>query len=359
LSLWPEFHQPAWLVLLTAVPVAGIWYLRRKPAALRFSDVQTAAAANNRRGATARWTGALGRCLALAAVVVALAGPRWPDLGSRLPTEGIAILLVFDLSNSMNETDFIWQGKPISRLAAVKQAFRLFVRGGAGPSGDVLAGRPQDLIGLVTFTRKPKSSCPLTLSHDALLDVLEREETNKGGHDFDTNIGDAIAWALYRFQGAPVKQRTIVLVTDGEQGEIGGALRPREAAQLAANFGVPIFAIDAGNDNSTPRKDDGGGDGQAAAAAKKFSAENRINAKKAMQDVARLTHGQYYHAGDDAALLEVCGKLQAELDKLEPERIESFVYSHYWEGYAWFGGAAFALWALLAALELTVWRVLP
>src|SRR5436190_16916746 len=105
---WPEFAQPAWLFLLPAVPLLIFWWLRRRPAVLRFPDLSVAAAINTRRGALSRWCGILARALALLALVVALAGPRWPDPGSRIPTEVIAILLVVDVSKCMNEEDFLW-----------------------------------------------------------------------------------------------------------------------------------------------------------------------------------------------------------------------------------------------------------
>jgi Ca-activated chloride channel homolog len=348
-TAWPEFGQVAWLFLLPVVPLLIIWWLRRPAASLRFSSVAVAAAVNTRRGTIARWCGALGRGLALAALLVALAGPRWPDPGSRIPTEGIAILLIVDVSNSMNEDDFTWDGQATTRLLAVKKAFRLFIAGGSGPQGEQLPGRPNDLFGLVTFTRRPKSSCPLTLSHDVLLQILDREEAGKGGHDVDTNIGDAIAWSVNRLNASPFKQKVMVLVTDGEQGDIPGALKPRQAAQLAAHFGVPIFIVDAGNDASTMGKEP----------AQQFAAENRQNAKKAMQEVAKMTRGQYYAAPDGKALLDTCLKLGSELDRIEREQIETFQYRKYWEGFAWFGGAAFVLWMVLVGLELTLWRRLP
>jgi Ca-activated chloride channel family protein len=348
-SAWPQFGQPAWLLLLPVVPSLLWWWLQRRPAAVRFPDLQLVAALNTRRGAVARWAGVLGRGLALAALLVALAGPRWPDPGSRIPTEGIAILLVVDVSNSMNEEDFFWQEQTVTRQAAVKKAFRLFVAGGTGPHGETLPGRPDDLIGLVTFTRRPKSSCPLTLSHDALLQILDREETNKGGHDFDTNIGDALAWAVNRLNGAPGKQKVIVLVSDGEQGDIPGALKPRQGAQLAGHFGIPIYVIDAGNDAPLQGKN----------AADELAAETRRNAKKGLQDVAKMTAGHYYAATDGKTLLQACGHLGSELDRLEREQIETFQYSKYYEGFTWFGAAALLVWLTLAGLELTVWRRLP
>jgi Ca-activated chloride channel family protein len=346
---WPEFIQPGWLLLLAGVPLLVAWWLRRPGASLRYSTVVFATACNSRRGKIARWCGAVGRGIALAALLIALAGPRWPDPGSRIPTEGIAVLLIVDVSNSMNEEDFMWDAKATTRLLAVKKAFRLFIAGGSGPQGEQLPSRSSDLFGLVTFTRRPKSSCPLTLSHDTLLQMLDREEAGKGGHDVDTNIGDAVAWSVHRLNASPFKQKVMVLVTDGEQGEIPGALRPRQAAQLAAHFGIPIFIVDAGNDASTMGKEP----------ANELAAESRQSAKKAMQEVAKMTSGQYYPAPDGKALVDACVKLGAELDRIEREQIETFQYRKYWEGFAWFGGAAFVLWMMVLGLELTVWRRLP
>src|SRR5262249_31245594 len=88
------------------------------------------------------------RGLALTALVIALAGPRVPDQQTRLPTEGIAIAMLVDVSGSMAEKDFDWEGEPIARIVAVRRAFELFVTGGDGPDGEKLEGRSGDLISL-------------------------------------------------------------------------------------------------------------------------------------------------------------------------------------------------------------------
>ncbi len=64
----------------------------------------------------ARIGGAILRSLTLVLVVVALAGPRFPDLRTRIKTEGIAIVMLVNVSGSMAEHDFDWNGEPISRL---------------------------------------------------------------------------------------------------------------------------------------------------------------------------------------------------------------------------------------------------
>src|SRR3982750_3677398 len=132
-----HFANPRLLLLALAVPPLVWWWLRQRRGALRAA--------------------------ALVLLVGALAGPRWPDLRTRIATEGIAVVMLVDVSGSMAERDFDWAGEPITRLDAVKKVFRLFVAGGAaGPGGPPFEGRPTDLIGLVTFATRPETACPLT-----------------------------------------------------------------------------------------------------------------------------------------------------------------------------------------------------
>jgi Ca-activated chloride channel family protein len=346
---WPEFEEPAWLLLLPAVPILVGWWALRKSAALRFSDTRGLRAINSRRGFIARWCGALVRVLALAAMLIALAGPRWPDPGNRLPTEGIAVLLVVDFSGSMNEPDFVWRDKPITRWKAMQHGFRLFITGGQGPHGETLPGRSNDLFGLVVFAEHPRTACPLTLSHDTLLQLFDREEPGKGGNDPATNIGDAIAWGVHRLNASPMRQKVMVLVTDGEHNVDTPALRPKKAAQLAGHFGIPIYIVDAGPEVVTL--------GQPADQQK--ANKNRQDARKEMQDVAKITGGQYFPATDGKGLLEAYGKLNEELDRRDREQIETYRYRHYREGFAWFATAGLMLLVVLLGLELTVWRRFP
>src|SRR5262249_8715061 len=152
------------------------WWHRGRPTALRFSDTTKLRILPRGRSRAAVWGGVGLRTTALLALIVALAGPRWPDPGSRIPTEGIAIVLVVDVSGSMAERDFTWHGEPVRRIDAVKRALRLFIEGGDGPDSQHLEGRRTDLLGLVTFATVPESVCPLTLSHTVLVQMLEGEQ---------------------------------------------------------------------------------------------------------------------------------------------------------------------------------------
>ncbi len=340
----PHFAHPLWLLLAWLVPpLMWRWY-RQGRTALRFSDVRPLRALPGGRSRAAQWGGLLLRGLALLLIIVALAGPRWPDPGTRIPTEGIAIVLAVDVSGSMAERDFTWRNEPITRLEAVKRALRLFVEGGKGIDNEHLEGRKNDLLGLVVFATRPESVCPLTLSHGGLLKLLDAEQPREVPHGY-TNIGDGIAWGLYRLKAAGNCRRVLVLLTDGEHNVGKPALTPRQAAQLAGNSNVPIYVIDAGSD--LPSKGEGAKDERSAA--------DRVGAVKTLQEVARMTKGRYFRASDTKTLLEVCG----QIDRLERQPIVTFEYARYGEGYPWFGLAGFVLLMAVQFLELTFWRRLP
>jgi Ca-activated chloride channel family protein len=340
----PAFAHPWLLLLLPLAPAAGWAWLRRRRTALRFADVRLVRGLAAGRSRRARFGGALLRSDGVAALVAALAGPRWPDPGTRLPAEGIAIVMVLDVSGSMAERDFLWAGDQITRLDAAKRAFRLFVAGGdrpgfAGyPAGTQLPGRGNDQVGLVAFAVIPEDTCPLTLSHDVLLDLLAAEEP----HGLpDTNIGDAVAWALTKLDAAGDRRKVLVLLSDGEHNVPAPALTPRQAGQLAANRGVPVYAIDAGP--------------PPAADATPEEAQARATGQRAMQSVAALTGGKAFAAHDAAALLAAV----AEIDRLERRPVASFQYRRYAEAYLWLAVAALACFVAALGLERTTWRPVP
>src|SRR5262249_25038291 len=218
------------------------------------------------RGQLARWGGAGLRALALLLLVVAVSGPRTPDLRTRIETEGVALMMVVDVSGSMAESDFEWNLRPVPRIQAVKNVFRLFVAGDTafqdgpgGTSATTFEGRPTDLIGLVTFAARPEKTCPLTLSHSAVLRLLDAAEPVSVPGESETNISAALAVALYKLEAddAP-KKKALILLTDGEHNVVDprSVWTPTQAAQLAVSLKVPIYTIDAGagQDETNPTR---------------------------------------------------------------------------------------------------------
>jgi Ca-activated chloride channel family protein len=333
----PEFTHP-WLLLLLPVLTPLLWHWqRRSRGAVRFSSVAILAGLPGWRVGWPRYGGLTLRAIGCAAMVVALAGPRWPDEQTRIPAEGISIAVVLDVSASMGEEDFPWQAQKISRLAGVKKLFRLFVAGGEGPDGVSLAGRPEDLVALVTFAARPETACPLTLDHATLLAILDAQEPRIAAAEGTTNPGDAIAWALHLLKKASTRRRCIVFLTDGES-NVPRGLRPRQAAQLAANMHVPIYALDAAPD--TPPDQDSG---------------DALKARETLETIAKMTGGACFRAQDPSALADAC----RQIDRLQKDRMDSFQYRRYHEAFAWFALAGLVCWCAVLVSDATFWRTVP
>ena len=332
----PSFAQPLWLLTLPLVPALLVYWRRRGQAALFFPAARCEGIPEGRRSVWARRGALWLRGLGLSALIVALAGPRWPDPGSRIPTDATSLAFVLDVSASMSDRDFIWKNQLLSRLEAAKKVFRLFVAGGEGPDAEVFTARPNDLVSLVVFATRPDTACPLTLDHGALLKILDSQEPRTLATEAHSNPGDAIAWALAGLENAPTRRRAIVLLTDGEANVPPPALTPRQAAQLAGNLEVPIYAINAGNEF-------------AEVAAKS------VKPKESLKEIAQISGGRYFEAPDGKGLAVAC----AEIDRIERDRVPSFQFRRWREGFAWFVVLSIACWLSLHALESTRWRRIP
>jgi Ca-activated chloride channel family protein len=272
--------------------------------------------------------------IGITALILALAGPRWPDRGSRMPVEGIAIAIVLDVSGSMAEPDFDWDGEKVTRIAAAQRAIRSLVLG----ETDQPSSRSGDHIGLVAFAAQPEDPVPLTLSHDALVQMLEAEQP-RGLPDTGTNIGDAMVWALKTLEAAGDRRKIIVLVTDGEHNTPPPALSPRQAAQLAAARGISIYAINAG---PPPEKD------QASGAARRAGHD-------ALSAVAAMTGGKSFLAHDATTFQETL----TAIDRLERSPAVSFQYRRYHESFPALAFIALSCFSLMLGLHATIWRRVP
>lgn len=336
-----EFARPAFLLLLPVAVAAAWWHLRRRRPALRFPDLTLVEGLAVGRAGVVRWGGALLRGFVFAALALALANPRLPDLKTPVPVDGIAIALVLDVSGSMAEPDFATPGAPpVTRLAAAKQAFRLFVAGGTAPDGAAFDGRPNDQIALVTFAAVPHTTCPLTLNHSVLLKVLD-EQKPLNGINAGTNIGDALAEAAIRLLAAGERPKVIVLLSDGEHNKTeGGALTPTQTADLAMKLGIPVHTIDCGGEGSP-----GDPNGQ----------RQRADGRAVLEAVATVTGGKSFIADSGEELRAVL----KELDLRTRVPAPAPRYRRYHEFGPWCGLAALGLFAVLAVLERTRWRTVP
>ena len=348
------FANPEFLWLSPLAVALAWWWARRSRPAMRFSDVTRFAGRTGTRAALAVRGGAVLRGLACLALIVACAGPRRPDLQTRLPAEGIAIMMAIDISGSMDARDVAWNAgsPPVTRLEAARRAFKLFVGGGDAPDGTTFDPRPGDSVGVVTISAVPQTACPLTLNHSVLFKVVDALQV-KGGPDAGTNIGDALDEAVERLDAvkSKPKAKVLILLSDGEHNVfkedapgakrpgIDRTLKPREAAQLAANLGIRVYTIDTG--------------GEPPPGATGDAVTQRLEGREALKRVAEMTGGRSFAATSGTDLLAA----YREISTLEKSEEDAPIYRRYFEYYAWCAGLALVLLLTAHALDRTLWRV--
>ncbi len=353
-----RFQDPLWLLLLVPIAALAWWSMRRRPAAVVYSDVAllralpTTAAQRIRR--LLPWLAVAGMAL----LVVAMARPQRGKEDFRVQAEGIAIEMCIDRSGSMHAMDFKIDDEPAERLDVVKKTFREFVDGDRHAG---LPGRPDDLIGLVDFGGFVETKCPLTLDHgalDQLLDTVQIADTKRDpsgqpldpkfvGPDCKTAIGDALATAVDRLKNVKAKSKVVILLSDGASN--AGELPPEEAAKIAKTFGIKVYTIGIGSTGMAPMQvQDMFGRKMVRVVPLEFD-------ERTLRMIADTTGGQYFEANDTESLKNV----YAEIDKLEKTVSEGRVYTQYREFYEYALFPGLALLLVQITLVSTRFRTLP
>jgi Ca-activated chloride channel family protein len=227
---WPEL-----LALLALVPVVA-WLvrraeLRRLAAVERFGDPVLLARMSPLPDPRRRMLRHGLRLLALVLAIVALARPQAGERPATLTRTGRDVLLLLDLSRSMNVTDV----RP-TRLAAAKRA-----------GWDVTAASPGDRVGLIVYGGSAFLQLPLTTDHAALklfLDAVSSDDLGDPATDLSAAL-DAAAKTFER-EGERGYQAVLVL-SDGEsvQGDVDPPLE-RLKKQMIPVFSVGVGSVEGG-----------------------------------------------------------------------------------------------------------------
>lgn len=317
------FHPGSawWLLLLPLVLLVWLPMLRRRRATIVHAAGDGLVAAGRSVRSSLRWVPPTLRMLGLTALVVCIARPIKANERSRIFVEGVAIQSVVDRSGSMAALDFRLDAGQVDRLTAVKKVLTDFIEG-----DDTLPGRPDDLIGLITFARYADTVSPLTLDHAHLADAIDGVRLATERSEDGTAIGDAIALAVERLRelddradesGRRIKSRVIVLLTDGENN--AGDIDPDTAAEIARAFDVRIYTIGVGSDGVAPipARDPFG---------RQLMMRQRVSIdEETLTRVAETTGGRYFRATDTDSLRDI----YAAIDELEKTTTEQRRYRLY------------------------------
>jgi Ca-activated chloride channel homolog len=233
--------------------------------------------------------------------VLALAGPRTGASITTVDAEGIAIVLVVDISSSMLAEDF----HPQNRLAVAKDQVVRFVQ-----------GRQYDRIGMVAFAGQAVTLVPLTIDYPVLYRAVDQLQI--GLVEDGTAIGTAIATAANRLRRATGESRVMILLTDGENNR--GEIDPITAARAAAAYDIRIHTIAVGTEGTAPIPIARGLFGGYQYANVPVSIDEEL-----LQEIADMTGGVYYRATDEGAL----GRVYRAIDELEKSEVEVTTYTRH------------------------------
>jgi len=305
-----EWVYPYFLYALPAIPF--LFWLR---SAFHRKHQQRLIITYNRENARKDWLTLLRFvqpvCVAFAVglILVALARPQIVTERTDKFSEGIDIMLLLDISDSMMEKDL----SP-NRLEAAKLVARQFIQ-----------GRLQDRIGLIIFAGEAVSLCPLTTDYELLygfLDEIQPTLIPTAG----TAIGSALAVAVNRMRETSGESKVAILISDGDN--TSGNLGPTTAAQLAKAFGVRVYSISVGKTLRVVRKDS-------------LNISSALVDESELQKIAALGNGKYFRATDNTALGTVFKQIN-QIEKVKSRNVVSRDVSDYYRIYLY--------WAILLLL---------
>lgn len=231
------WSHPSALLALLAVPAAVALFAwaaaRRREALAAFAGPEQARSAEGLARRRRRQAALV--VLALGALALALAGPRYGLQQREARQEGLDLVIALDLSNSMRAEDVA-----PSRLERAK--FEI---------GRLLEGLAGSRVGLVIFAGEAFLQCPLTTDFGALRLFLEAAEPDlipTQGTDFAEMLRAALqALEPDEAEGEP-RTRALLVVSDGEDHSEGF----RSALASAREAGIALFAAGVGTPEGAP-----------------------------------------------------------------------------------------------------------
>ena len=342
------FLSPYWFYLILLLPLVAFYqYRQRRKDAILFSDLSLFKGTKNTWRQHFLFIPPLCFYMGMIAFIIALARPQTETVNQRQDREGIAIEMLIDISSSM-DMSIRYGDKEETRMEVAKKVVEEFVMG----NGNTLKGRPDDLIGIITFARYADTVCPMTLSHEALVNIVRELTINDRPNEDGTAYGDAAALAAARLKDLEtndaeddVTSKIIVLLTDGENN--CGMHLPMQAAALAKEWGIRIYTISLQNPpEATVVKTDKG---------EFLSSQERSTSDKILSEMAETTGGIFRTAYDFDSLQAVYKKI----DTLEKSKMKAVNFVDKEERFEVFALVGIFLLLIQNLLTTTIFRMAP
>jgi len=257
------------------------------------------------------------RFLSLLLLALLSGKPQLVDRHSNIVVEGIDIILVLDVSGSMQLQDD--QHDKRSRVEIAKAEAARFIN-----------NRDNDAIGLVIFGNDALSRCPLTLDKSILRDVVR--DLHIGIVDPNgTVLSKGIITAANRLKKSKAKSKIMIVLTDGEPTQNDS--KPELAIEVAKQLGIKMYTIGIGSEQDEYIMHPFYGP----------MAKPKVNADL-LKKFAQETGGKFFMAHNAHDMRTIYDTI----NKLETTEYETPIYSKYYDIFVPF------LWIILALLLFEV-----
>ena len=313
-----KFAHVELLFLVWALPVLLllVWHAHKRRRAIlsRYASVQALASIVPGTAPGRRIVKSILLLLALASLVVALAGPQYGYTWQTIERKGVSLVVALDCSKSMLASDI----KP-DRLERAKREIM-----------DLLGMLQGDKVGLVAFAGTAFLQCPLTLDYSAFnifLDALSPDFLPVGG----TDLAGAINTSVKAFSEKDGSDKAVILITDGESTTPGVI----DAAKAAAKDNIKVFCIGVGSPEGAPVPD---GEGGFAKDASGNTVHTRLD-EDMLKKVAAITGGSYVRSVTGDMDLDTIYKQQIR-STMKSSTLETNRRKIYTDRYQWFLGLA-------------------
>lgn len=305
-----EFHSPLFLLLFVLfIPLIIRDITKKKTKGIKVPSVNNMPVNNGILPVL--FFLKISKYIILSCLIIAMARPRTFTISQdRDDTKGVDIMLAVDVSLSMLSKDL----SP-DRLTALKAIAVQFVE-----------KRPNDRIGVVTYSAEAFTKVPVTSDHQVVINELNNLSTSELIPG--TAIGEGLSVAVNHLRNSKAKSKIIILMTDGVN-NVENAIPPILAAQLAKDNNIKVYSIGVGTNGFAlmPTEVDIFGD-------LVFSETEVKIDEPILKEIAELTGGKYFRATSNNSLEEVYNEIN-QLEKTNLKINKLYNFQEYFKIFLW------------------------
>lgn len=244
--------------------------------------------------------------MSLALVIIAAARPQFGSSIKENKAEGVEMMLVVDVSNSMLAEDLTPNRLERTRYAIDK----------------LFSSLSQDRVGMIVFAGEAKVQLPITTDYRMARSFAKRLSTQLVERQ-GTDLGQAIDLATLSFSSKKDISKVMILITDGETHDS----RAEQEARKAKEHGINIFAIGIGTPEGAPVKIDG----EMLKDEKGDMVVTKLD-EKSLISITEIAEGGYIRATAANFGLEDIIK---KINSMQKSELSSLQYEEYNEQYWW------------------------